>query len=210
MKDSLEGSRPGSVDLGKRTATGTLASDRSSSARPLVIAAILAVLVMIAAWAFTRDENATVPPKPTVPQKPTVPATEARTTPERTYTGSVMEKVVIASYTPAVRDEGDYDESAHVTLIGRDGLEIRRRLPMSCEDAPIIAREHRVILVRSDTWRLRGGGEETMLSDDDAEAALCGDFRGRDVAMPKARREAGAGGEPTPAPTDAPQAEEDD
>jgi hypothetical protein len=204
MKDSLEGSRPGGVDLGKRTATGTLASDRSSSARPLMIAAILAVLVMIAAWAFTRDENATVPPKPTVP------ASKARNTPERTHTGSVMEKVVIASYTPAVRDEGDYDESAHVTLIGRDGLEIRRRLPMSCEDAPIIAREHRVILVRSDTWRLRGGGEETMLSDDDAEAALCGDFRGRDVAMPKARRKAGAGGESTPASTDAPKADEDD
>lgn len=201
MKDKLEGSRPTGVDLGKRTATGTLASDRSSSARPLAIAAILAVLVMIAAWAFTRDENAVEPVKP---------AAVAKETPERTYTGSVMEKVVIASYTPAVRDDDDYEESAHVTLIGRDGMEIRRRLPMSCADEPIIAREHRVILVRSDTWRLRGGGEETMLSDDDAEAALCGDFRGRDVAMPKARRETDAGGEPTTAPAVALQADEDD
>lgn len=175
MKDSLEGDRPTGVDLGKAYGTGTLASGGSSSLRPLAIIVVLALLSAIAVWAFTRDDRPAAKAPPAAARR-----AAASSTPERTYVGSRMEKVVIADFTPSDR-MGDDDYAARVRLLGHDGLEMDRRLPLSCDDAPIEARLHRIILVRSDSWRLRGGGSETMLSEDDAEAALCGDFRGRDV-----------------------------
>jgi hypothetical protein len=181
MRDKLEGTRPADmpgVDL--RKDGPHLQADTPHAPRRIhyVLGWIVAAIgVAVAVRNYMHHERAPVP----VIGRETQKAAPTTGTPERTYLSSAMEPVVIAEFTPSDRS-GDDVYAAKVRLIGKDGMQMRRGLPLSCADAPIQARLLRTIRVRSDTWRLRGGGEEKLLSEDDAEAALCGDFTGRDVA----------------------------
>ena len=98
--------------------------------------------------------------------------------PREAYLSSTMEKVVVADLQAAD------DARTEVVLLGKGGLQMVVRTPPDCPWRPIAARKGHVIRVRSDTWRTTGNGSTTELSEVDAEQALCGDFRGRDVAVP--------------------------
>ena len=179
MRDKLEGSRPDAmpgVSLRKDKREAGHAPRRIHYVLGWILAA-LAVAIGIRTCMHRDDAPAAVIGRQDG-------AAAVADTPERTYLSSAFEPVVIAEFTPSDRS-GDETYAAQVRLIGKDGMEMRRRLPLSCSDSPIEARVLRAVRIRVDTWRLRGGGEERLMSEDDAEAALCGDFTGRDVARRK-------------------------
>lgn len=179
MRDKLEGTRPddmSGVNLRKEHPTRTDAGITVQEARPKRIHYVLgwilaAVMMALLIWNLI-DRKKTVSDHRA--------AVETRQTPEYTYVSSAFEPVVIADFKPSEQN-GDEEYAARVRLLGKDGMEMERDLPLSCADAPIQARLLRAIRIRTDTWQLRGGGEERLISEDDAEAALCGDFTGRDV-----------------------------
>lgn len=187
MRDKLEGRRPSDmpgVSLAKGR-TVAVAAGPGRGAWP-VIAALVVLLICALFWMLAdrdaKDPAATTPAS-------TGPRTDGavvvmRRAPgrvyEETYETSVMEKVVLAEYRPST-DDGEDSVNGRAHLIGRGGIDMQTILPHDCQNAPIEARVGRLILIRADVWRLKDGGQEKSLSDDDAKAALCGDFKGRDV-----------------------------
>lgn len=174
MADKLEGRRPpemAGVNLDKEVGREAQTGKGAWRHAPTWILSI-AVVMLTTLGLATRHEDAAVTPRRT--------AQVQAPSPERSYVSSRMENVVIAEFTPAERG-GDDQYAAYVHLMGKDGMEMTLRPPLSCQDDPIAARVGRAVRIRSDFWRLRGDGEERLLSPDDAQAALCGDFAGRDV-----------------------------
>lgn len=181
MRDKLEGDRPADMDgvsLAKKDLSGHRTASPITETKPkrihYVLGWLLAAVVLALLIRNVEDRMETAPTGRNV-------AEQRRGVPEREYVSSTFEPVVIAEFTPS-ESNGDEEYAAKVHLIGKDGMEMSRRLPIRCDNGPIEARVLRAIRIRTDTWRLRGGGEERLISEDDAEAALCGDFSGRDVA----------------------------
>lgn len=185
MRDKLEGDRPAhmeGVNLQKSSASKAVVrtmTGRDTANGLMAIAAIVAVLLLVLLW--NSDENAGRPisGKTTTRAATTI---DRNTAPDRAYASSEMVNVVVAGFAPSYVEVDGGDTPAKVHLIGKDGLEMETYLPDGCQEGPVEARLNRVVRIRADTWSLRGGGSEQLLSQDDARAAMCGDFTHRDVA----------------------------
>lgn len=172
MKDSLKGVRPAHMTgprLDRSQIVGTRRTDegrKGVSTTMITLTVLMAGLVMVMVAYWGRGDKAGVAAPVEAPQ--------------RRYMSSRLENVVVADFQPSTG--GKYSNRAAIRLVGKGGLEVVARPPMTCDENPIVARVGRVIRVRSDTWQVARGSAETVLSETDAEAALCGSFAGRDVA----------------------------